>query len=219
MKKLLLNLLATAFLLTGVLSATSVRADESKVVSFGKGKSETTISGKVSGNNIVDYILAARAGQTLIVDFKGGKGANYFNVMPPNSTYEAVFVGSRDGNHYEGELTSDGNWVIRVYLMGAAKDSGKPVNFKLKISIPPSKNSENAAANSGTKAAEQACLAEVAKTTGVNVSKLAISDVSEAQSGINVMIKVPDATAPWSCLSSKSGKVDGVTFTGSEGSL
>jgi hypothetical protein len=46
---------------------------------------------------------------------------------------------------------------------------------------------------------------------------LKIAEVKEAQSGITVMISVPDATAPWKCLSGKNGKVDGVEFTGTKG--
>jgi hypothetical protein len=59
----------------------------------------------------------------------------------------------------------------------------------------------------------------VSKTTGVSTSELSVSDVSEAESGINVMIKVPSATAPWSCLADKTGQVQGVSFTGTEGKL
>lgn len=44
-----------------------------------------------------------------------------------------------------------------------------------------------------------------------------VIDLSEAQSGISLKVQVPDATASWSCLSSKKGKVGGVSFTGLEG--
>ena len=79
----------------------------------------------------MDYVIRASAGQTMTVDFKAGKGAAYFNVLPPGSTGEAIFVGSSEGNHFKGELPSDGDYTIRVYLMGGAKDSGKPVNYTL----------------------------------------------------------------------------------------
>jgi len=41
------------------------------------------------------------------------KGAVFFNVMPPKSTYEALFVDSNEGNHYSGKLSSDGEYIIR----------------------------------------------------------------------------------------------------------
>lgn len=133
--------------------------------------------------------------------------------MTPWKHRRSDFVGSMDavGTSYKGVLPSDGVYIIRIYLMGAAEDSGKPVNYTLKVVI----NGGGRLA-SGTVVAEKACLAEVTKTVGVNSSKLKVLDVKEAQSGI---VQVPDATAPWSCLSSKTGKVDGVSFTGSEGGL
>ena len=217
MKKLLVFLLASALLVVGTAFITAEAA--TKHIQFAKGKSSASVSGKIKGNEDIDYVIRARAGQTLTVDFKAGKGAAYFNVMPPGSTYEALFVGSRENNsdHFKGTLPSDGDYTLRIYLMGGAKDSGKPVSYTLKVAITSSGSASSPA--SGTAVAEKACLAEVAKTVGVNSSKLKILDVKEAQSGISVMVQVPDATAPWSCLSSKKGKVDGVSFTGSEGGL
>jgi hypothetical protein len=214
MKKVLVYLLAGA-LLTG----TALTAEAAKQIAFGKGKSSASVSGKVQGNSDVDYELRASAGQTMTIDFKASKGAAYFNVLPPNSTGEAIFVGSSEGNHFKAALPSDGVYTIRVYLMGGAKDSDKPVTYTLKVSIPASPKTGDTAKNSGTSVAEKACLAAVAKKAGISASKLKVTDVSEAQSGISVMVQVPEATAPWSCLSSKKGKVDGVSFTGSEGAL
>jgi len=45
---------------------------------------------------------------------KPAKGAAYFNVLPPGSTGEAIFVGSSEGNHLSA-LPSDGDYTIRVY--------------------------------------------------------------------------------------------------------
>jgi hypothetical protein len=218
MKKLLACLLA-GVLLTG----TALSAEAAKQIAFSKGKSSASVSGKVKGSDDVDYELRASAGQTLIVDFKAGKGAAFFNVLPPGSTGEAIFNGSMDGNHFKGKLPGDGVYTIRVYLMGGAKDSGKPVNYTLKVSIPDSgKSSAAASKGSGSsivKTAEKNCLAAVAKKVGVSSSKLSVSYSSEAESGIGIDIKVPDATDPWFCLTDKKGKVQDVRFKGSEGNL
>ncbi len=215
MKKLLVCLLASA-LLTG----TALTAEAAKQIAFGKGKSSASVSGKVQGSNDVDYVIRASAGQTLTVDFKAGKGAAYFNVLPPGSTGDAIFVGSSAGNHFKGTLPSDGDYTIRVYLMGGAKDSDKPVSYTLKVGIPASaKPASTGKANSETAVAEKACLAEVAKKVGVSASKLKVIDVKGSEAGIGVNIQVPDATAPWSCLSDKKGHVQGTSFTGSEGDM
>jgi hypothetical protein len=212
MKNLSLNLLASALLLSAFM--TNATAD-TKQIAFAKGKTSATVSGKVKGNDSMDYSLRASAGQTLTVDFKGSKGAAYFNVLPPGSTGEAIFVGSSDGNHYQGTLPSDGDYIVRVYLMGAAEASGKPVSFKLTVAI--TGNGKSSSAASGTGVAEKACLTAVAKTVGVDSSKFKVIDVMESEAGIGVTITVPDATAPWSCLSDKKGHVQGTSFTGSEG--
>ncbi len=215
MKKLLVCLLASA-LLTG----TALTAEAAKQIAFGKGKSSASVSGKVQGSNDVDYVIRASAGQTLTVDFKAGKGAAYFNVLPPGSTGDAIFVGSSAGNHFKGTLPSDGDYTIRVYLMGGAKDSDKPVSYTLKVGIPASaKPASTGKANSETAIAEKACLAAVAKKVGVSESKLKVIDVKGSEAGIGVTIQVPDATAPWSCLSDKKGHVQGASFTGSEGDM
>jgi hypothetical protein len=155
----------------------------------------------------------------LIVDFKAGKGAAYFNVLPPGSTGEAIFNGSMDGNHFKGKLPGDGVYTIRVYLMGGAKDSGKPVNYTLKVSIPGSGKSSAATSSGNVKTAEKNCLAAVAKKVGVSSSKLSVSYSSEAESGIGIDIKVPDATDLWFCVTDRKGKVEDVRFKGSEGNL
>jgi hypothetical protein len=217
MKTIKTSFIALLALIVSIACMTGAEA-AAKSVSFGKGKTSTTISGKIKGNDIMDYIVRANAGQTLIVDIKGGKIVPYFNILPPGSTGVAVYNGSIDGPHYEGVLDKDGDWTIRVYQMGDAKDANKTNSYKLIIKIPAGTKT-GAASGSGTAVAEKACLAEVAKTTGVDGNKLKVVDVMEAQSGITVMITVPDATAPWKCLSGKNGKVDGVTFTGSEGAL
>jgi hypothetical protein len=214
MKKLLACLLAGA-LLTG----TALNAEAAKQIAFGKGKSSASVSGKVKGSDDIDYELRASAGQTMIVDLKASKGAAFFNVLPPNSTGEAIFNGSMDGNHFKGTLPSDGVYTIRIYLMGGAKDSGKPVNYTLKVSIPDRGKSSAATSSSSVKTAEKNCLAAVAKQVGASSSKLSVIFSSEAESGIGIDIKVPDATATWYCLTDRKGKVEEVRFKGSEGNL
>lgn len=218
MKKLFINLLAITFLSAPLWSSAEAA---SKPVQFTKGKSSTTIKGTVKGGEDMDYVLRAKAGQTLKVDFKAGKGAAYFNVVPPNSTYEALFVGMNEGDHYSGTLPADGDYIIRVYLKGDAKDSGKPVSFTINVGIPASGKSESnsKAEVSETSAAEKACLAAVAKQVGVKSSQLKVGDVSTSEAATVVMVQVPEATAPWKCFSDKKGNVSGVEFTGSEGAL
>jgi hypothetical protein len=103
-------------------------------VQFAKGKSGTTIKGSLTGDQTVDYTLRAAAGQTMTVKLSGGSSVN-FNVLPPGSTGEALFIGSRDGNRSTTTLPASGEYTIRVYQMGHAKSSGQRSNFTLDVAI------------------------------------------------------------------------------------
>ncbi|GHC54125.1 hypothetical protein GCM10007315_16170 [Gemmobacter tilapiae] len=67
--------------------------------------------------------------------------------------------------------------------------------------------------------AAHACRAAIAKQTGRPTSDVAVFDVAESEAGVGVMATVAGADAAWACQSSPDGRVAGVTYTGSEGSL
>ncbi|MFP3862644.1 hypothetical protein SHV74_08920 [Pseudomonas capeferrum] len=106
----------------------------------------------------------------------------------------------------------DESWDLSYTGKGGANGFCKPATSG-------AASASSANGTSTTSKAEKACLAEVAKMTGVAVSKLSVTDVMTAEAGIGVTINVPDADAPWSCLSDASGKVQGASYTGSEGNL
>ncbi|NJN47186.1 MAG: hypothetical protein HC808_12675 [Candidatus Competibacteraceae bacterium] len=114
------------------LAETDIRSER---VQFKANTSGTTIKAKIKGREIVDYLLGARAGQTLSVTLETDHSANYFNVIPPDADNEAVFVGSTEGNNYVGKLDLDGDWKIRVYLIRAAARRGETAAYTLNIGI------------------------------------------------------------------------------------
>ena len=63
------------------------------------------------------------------------------------------------------------------------------------------------------------CLASVAKVVGLPSNRLKVIRQTSDASGISVDLKVPNATAPWGCLTDRKGKVGDVHFKGSEGAL
>jgi hypothetical protein len=77
---------------------------------------------------------------------------------------------------------------------------------------------QSAAADALIKAKDN-CLASVAKTVGLPASRLKVIRQASDASGISVDVKVPNATAPWGCLTDRQGKVKDVFFKGSEGAL
>lgn len=127
--------LAACLLGCSVLAAPTAMAAggiKTQQVQFKKGESGATIKGKIKGGQTLDYTLAAQKGQTMVVILEGHP---YFNVLPPGSKGEAIFIGSSEGNRFETTLPTPGKYTIRVYQMGDAADSGKTNSFKLDIGI------------------------------------------------------------------------------------
>jgi hypothetical protein len=114
-----------------VLAADGIREES---VHFKPGTSGTTLKGRLHGDQDIDYVLGARAGQRMTVDLNTDNRQNYFNILPPGSD-EAIFVGSSAGNHFTGTLPDSGDYRIRVYLMRPAARRGETANYRLGIKI------------------------------------------------------------------------------------
>ena len=84
---------------------------------------------------------------------------------------------------------------------------------------PPAVPAASAGVGDDYPVARDACLAAVAKATGVALSALTATEVLWAEAGVGVTVQVPGADAPWSCLSDEQGNVQGAAYTGSEGKL
>jgi nitrous oxidase accessory protein NosD len=84
-------------------------AIESRPVRFAKGASAATLKGSLKGEQIIDYTLRAKAGQTMSITLKTSNLSNYVNVLPPGSKDVAMFVGSTSGNEWTGPLAADGD--------------------------------------------------------------------------------------------------------------
>ena len=121
-----------------VLVAVPCRAQgpRKEVVHFKAGASSAAISGKIEGDQDVDYVLGAKAGQTLKVTLKSSNRFHYFNVLSPGSE-EALFVGADAAapNAFEAKLTKDGDHVVRLYLMRNAARRGELAIYTITFSI------------------------------------------------------------------------------------
>ena len=109
-------------------------AIESRRVTFGAGADSSLVKGQLKGDQTVDYILRAGAGQTLTVDLKGSNLQNYFNVLAAG-TDTALFIGSSAGNSFRGLLPSDGDVRVRVYLMRPAARRLESSRYSLRLGI------------------------------------------------------------------------------------
>jgi hypothetical protein len=123
-----------AAVLTLQVSAVSAQAPREERVSFKPGSSSATINGSIQGEDSIDYVLGARAGQTMSVTLKSSNGANSFNVLPPGSE-AAIAIGENLGNTWSGTLPADGNYRIRVFLMRSAARRKEAAKYTLSVAI------------------------------------------------------------------------------------
>lgn len=108
---------------------------ETRAVQFAQGHAVATIKGVVHGDQTIDYIVRARAGQALSVKLATKHGANYFNVLPPGSNDVALFVGSMSGAEWSGVVSADGDYKVRVYLMRSAARRHETARYTLTVGL------------------------------------------------------------------------------------
>lgn len=126
-------------LLAAVIAASLVRADDIRTerVHFAPGATGAVIAGSIEGRESLDYLVGARAGQTLAVTMESDNTAAYFNVIPPDAENVAVYAGHTgpELNRYRGTLDLDGDWKLRVYLYRAAARRGETADYRLQVEV------------------------------------------------------------------------------------
>lgn len=132
--------LAAMLLSVALAFAPGASAKDRSRVRFEAGNDNAAVNGTITGDEYVDYLLGASAGQTMSVSLipgeSNGNGTVYFNIMPPGSTGEAIYNGSINGLDATGiKLASKGDYTIRVYQMGNDADTGKTTAFMLSVGI------------------------------------------------------------------------------------
>jgi hypothetical protein len=85
-------------------------------VAFAAGASAATVKGQLKGDESIDYLVRASAGQTIAVTLTPSNRSTYFNVLPPGSADVAMFA-DQSGEPYKGMLPADGDYKVRVYQM------------------------------------------------------------------------------------------------------
>lgn len=135
MKSIQFDLATFLALLVLMVPMTVTAGLQTQPVHFSKGSSSATIKGVIKGDQTIDYTLRARAGQNMKVTLVTKHGANYFNILPPGSNDEALFVGSSGGNEWTGVLPFAGEYKVRVYLMRSAARRHETANYTLTVGI------------------------------------------------------------------------------------
>jgi hypothetical protein len=124
-------------LFTALLISTAAVADniQTKRVQFKEGANSATVESTIKGYQSIDYVLRANKGQAMNVSMATDNSSNYFNIIPPEESDVAIFVGSMSGNQYEGILPKSGDYTVRVYLMRNAARRDEVANYRLEMII------------------------------------------------------------------------------------
>lgn len=117
-----------------IAGATPATAQSRQRISFTKGNDNAAVKGTIKGSEYRDYVVGARKDQQMTVTLVT-EGNAFFNVLPPGSTGEAIYNGSHDGAGTTLRLPKDGDYTIRVYLMGAAKSEKRSVSYTVAVTI------------------------------------------------------------------------------------
>ena len=83
-----------------------------------------TIKGRIKGHDSVDHVVRVANGRTLSVDLAATHGQTYFNILPPGSTGEAIFI-ELDGSFHSRQCAENPtlNPCIFEYVYFARPDS------------------------------------------------------------------------------------------------
>ena len=127
-------LFAALYAITLLLTAPAAAQQQTNVV-FAPGRHSVTLIGTIKGDADHGYLVTARAGQLLTVDFKPTNASAYINVIAPGGTGEALFVGSSGGNHFVAPVPADGSYRVLVYLMRNAARRNEVARYTLRIDL------------------------------------------------------------------------------------
>jgi len=128
-------MIATVGLVALAMPAIAQAPVRSERVQFARGTASKVIKASLKGYDMVDYLVGARAGQTMNVTFRTSNASSYFNILAPGSGDSAMFVGSTAGNYFSGRLPASGDYRIRVYLMRNAARRNEVANYTLTLSV------------------------------------------------------------------------------------
>jgi hypothetical protein len=127
----------TGLLLSGLaLSATAAEAaDRTVKVRFKPGSSYASLKGSFKGYDAVNYVLDARAGQTISVLFSPSSASCYFNFYEPGAGARAAHIGSVAGNEYADTLNRNGRNRVQVYQMRSSARRNEVCRYSITFEI------------------------------------------------------------------------------------
>lgn len=125
-----LTILACTLLLHG--SARAADPVRHEQIELAQGAPVKKLSGKLKGYATVEYSVAAPANSKLDIRLNSAHPSLYFNVSTDGSD-QAIFVGSRDGAHFNASVGAATRYKVTVYLMRNAARKNQSASYQLAI--------------------------------------------------------------------------------------
>ncbi|WMI64115.1 hypothetical protein RBH94_08525 [Aestuariibaculum sp. YM273] len=106
-----------------------------KELHFDSDKANLVIEDVFKGEEIIDYALNVKKGDSVNIILNRKINSSYFNLLPPGSDNVADFIGQTQGDTCKMVLPQTGVYKIRVYQMRSSARRGTEVKFKLDVSL------------------------------------------------------------------------------------
>lgn len=115
-----------------IAGAVAAQAPRSERLQFDAEGTLAVATGRITGSDGIDLLLEARGGERIVAVLEAGANG-YFNVVPPGSSGEAIFIGSTQGERFEGTLDARGEYRFRIYQMRASGRRGEAFDYTLRV--------------------------------------------------------------------------------------
>lgn len=127
------TILASAILVLISSLAVADAAAQTKVrVKFARGGSAATMRGSITGYRYADYVLRAKAGQTIVAKVSSAESSIEFVIFKPDMDNLDGMFSETD---WSGVLPVSGNYTIRVLMPRSAARRKTTADYRLSISL------------------------------------------------------------------------------------
>jgi type II secretory pathway pseudopilin PulG len=127
------SIMIAAAIAVTVAAPVLAQRERTERVQFARGAGSKSIAGAIRGDNVVSYIVSARAGQRLTVTLRTSNRSNYFNVWAPGA--DTALYSQTTGAPFTGALPADGDYRIQVYLMRNAARRNERASYTLNVGL------------------------------------------------------------------------------------
>ncbi len=103
----------------------------SQRIAFATGSASAVAQGTVRGYDTQDYLLTARAGQTMNLRLTSDNSFAYFVVFKPDGSN----LITTPSTTWVDKLPANGDYTVRVFLMRAEARRGGEAKFRLQVGI------------------------------------------------------------------------------------